>query len=42
MDIEAILDDTVPTEDLKKFEQKYHVELNNGKVGKSTRPKSPV
>merc|ERR1712032_1802551 len=32
MDMETILEETVATEDLKKFEQKYHVELNNGKV----------
>ena len=32
MDMETILEETVDTEDLKKFEQKYHVELNNGKV----------
>ena len=30
--METILEETVATEDLKKFEQKYHVELNNGKV----------
>ena len=30
--MEHILDETVPNEDLKKFEQKYHEELNNGKV----------
>ena len=34
MDMETILEETVATEDLKKFEQKYHVELNNGKVYK--------
>ena len=32
MDMETILEETVDTEDLKKFEQKYHLELNNGKV----------
>merc|ERR1711913_122114 len=32
MDMETILEETVATEDLKKFEQKYHVELNEGKV----------
>ena len=32
--METILEETVATEDLKKFEQKYHVELNNGKVNK--------
>ena len=32
MDIETVLDETVSTEDLKKFEQKYHLELKNGKV----------
>ena len=30
--MEHILDETVPNEDLKKFEQKYHEELNHGKV----------
>jgi len=30
--METILEETVDTEDLKKFEQKYHLELNNGKV----------
>ena len=30
--MEHILDETVPNEDLKKFEQKYHEELQNGKV----------
>ena len=30
--MEHILDETVPSEDLKKFEQKYHEELNQGKV----------
>ena len=33
MDMETILEETVATEDLKKFEQKYHTELNGGKVG---------
>ena len=33
MDMETILEETVATEDLKKFEQKYHTELNDGKVG---------
>ena len=32
MDIETVLDETVSTEDLKKFEQKYHLELKSGKV----------
>merc|ERR1711971_1121710 len=32
MDMETILEETVATEDLKKFEQKYHVELQHGKV----------
>ena len=32
MDMETILEETVATEDLKKFEQKYHTELNDGKV----------
>ena len=31
--MEHMLDETVPTEDLKKFEQKYHEELQTGKVG---------
>ena len=30
--MEHILDETVPAEDLKRFEQKYHEELQNGKV----------
>ena len=30
--MEHILDETVPNDDLKKFEQKYHEELQNGKV----------
>ena len=34
MDIETVLDETVSTEDLKKFEQKYHLELKSGKVTK--------
>ena len=34
MDIETVLDETVSTEDLKKFEQKYHLELKSGKVNK--------
>jgi len=32
MDMETILEETVAAEDLKKFEQKYHTELNGGKV----------
>merc|ERR1712211_32225 len=32
MDMETILVETVATDDLKKFEQKYHEELNHGKV----------
>ena len=32
MDIETVLEETVSTEDLKKFEQKYHLELKTGKV----------
>ena len=31
--MEHILDEAVSNEDLKKFEQKYHEELNHGKVG---------
>ena len=27
------MDEAVSNEDLKKFEQKYHEELNHGKVG---------
>ena len=38
MDIETVLDETVSTEDLKKFEQKYHVELKSGKVDGSRFP----
>jgi len=34
--MEHVLDDVVPAEDLKKFEQKYHEEINTGKVGKQT------
>jgi len=30
--MEHILDETVPSADLKKFEQKYHEELQTGKV----------
>ena len=30
--MEYILEETVPSEDLKKFEQKYHEELQHGKV----------
>merc|ERR1711892_1190313 len=30
--MEHILDETVPAEDLKRFEQKYHEELQHGKV----------
>ena len=30
--MEHILEETVSSEDLKKFEQKYHEELNHGKV----------
>ena len=30
--MEHILDETVPSADLKKFEQKYHEELQAGKV----------
>jgi len=30
--MEHILEETVPNDDLKKFEQKYHEELQNGKV----------
>ena len=30
--MEHILEETVPTEDLKKFEQKYHTELQAGQV----------
>ena len=30
--MEYILEETVPSEDLKKFEQKYHQELQHGKV----------
>ena len=37
MDMETILEETVATEDLKKFEQKYHVELNEGKVKETCR-----
>ena len=37
MDMETILEETVATEDLKKFEQKYHVELNEGKVKETYR-----
>ena len=37
MDMETILEETVATEDLKKFEQKYHVELNEGKVKEKCR-----
>jgi len=34
--MEHILDETVPAEDLKKFEQKYHEELQHGKVSSSS------
>ena len=34
--MEHILDDTVPSEDLKRFEQKYYKELQNGKVSASS------
>ena len=37
--MEYILEETVPSEDLKKFEQKYHEELNHGKVGDRLRLK---
>merc|ERR1712128_262293 len=34
--MEHILDETVPAEDLKRFEQKYHEELQHGKVSSSS------
>jgi len=34
--MEHILDETVPSEDLKRFEQKYHEELNVGQVSSTT------
>lgn len=34
--MEHILEETVPTEDLKKFEQKYHTELQAGQVSSSS------
>lgn len=37
--MEHILDEAVSNEDLKKFEQKYHEELNHGKVGDRLRLK---
>jgi hypothetical protein len=30
--MEQILDEVVPAEDLKKFEQKYHEEIQTGQV----------
>eukprot|EP00088_Acartia_fossae_P021588 TRINITY_DN22990_c0_g1_i1.p1 TRINITY_DN22990_c0_g1~~TRINITY_DN22990_c0_g1_i1.p1 ORF type:complete len:168 (-),score=44.60 TRINITY_DN22990_c0_g1_i1:102-566(-) len=34
--MDQILEETVDTQDLKKFEQKYHEELNSGKVNSIT------
>lgn len=35
-DMEHVLEETVPTEDLKRFEQKYHSELQSGQVSSSS------